>query len=350
MTTTAETLPGNGVAPGGLPPSGLPPGGLPLGGLPLGRRQRAIVTPEGVPLVVELADRGSRAAAFMLDMVFIVIILVLGGIALAFTAVVIKVWALVIGILAFFLLRIFYFPITELAWRGATPGKRILGLRVIDRGGGPLKPESIVVRNLMREVEVFMPLTVMAVPSLTGFESLEQLLVLGWVGIFTLMPLFNRDGLRVGDMVAGTLVIAAPKAALLPDLTARTQSSIPLTRSRQEASPYRFTPAQLGHYGVYELQTLEAVLRRVEAGSAAGREEIAKRIRAKIGWPEPGQPVPETQRFDATQFLEAFYAAQRAHLERRLLFGHRRKDKHDRSGHDRGGTDGNNGGTLRASR
>jgi uncharacterized RDD family membrane protein YckC len=305
--------------------------------LPLAPRQRAIVTPEGVPLVVELADRGSRAAAFVLDVVFILIVMVVGGIALAFTAAVIQIWALVVGILAFFLLRIFYFPITELAWRGATPGKRLLGLKVIDRAGGPLKPEAIVVRNLMREVEVFMPLTVLAVPSLTGFEAIEQLLVLGWVGIFTLMPLFNRDGLRVGDMVAGTLVITAPKAALLPDLTTRAAPAVTFLRE-QPASPYKFTPAQLGHYGVYELQTLEAVLRRAEAGSAAGREEIAKRIRTKIAWPDANQVTPETQRVDPTLFLEAFYRAQRAHLERRLLFGHRRKDKHDRSGSgDQGG-------------
>jgi uncharacterized RDD family membrane protein YckC len=317
-------------------------------GVALTRRQRAIVTPEGVPLVVELADRGSRAAAFILDLVFIILIVVVGGVALAFTASVLEIWVAVIAILGFFLLRIFYFPITELAWRGATPGKRILGLRVIDRHGGPLKPESIVVRNLMREVEVFMPLTMLAVPNLTGFEAIEQLLMLVWVGIFTLMPLFNRDGLRVGDMVAGTLVIAAPKAALLPDLTSRTaQPAIAFLRnSPGAASPYRFTAAQLGHYGVYELQTLEAVLRRVEAGSLAGREEIAKRIRAKIGWPDVGQVTPETANFDATLFLEAFYVAQRAHLEHRMLFGHRRKDKHDRSGHDRGNT----GPTLRATR
>ena len=304
--------------------------------LPLTRRRRAIVTPEGVPLVVELADRGSRAAAFILDLVFIILVMVAGGIALAFTESVLDFWGLVIAILGFFLLRIFYFPVTELFFRGATPGKRILGLRVIDRQGGPLKPEAIVVRNLMREVEVFMPLTMLAVPSLTGFAATEQLLALLWVGIFTLMPFFNRDGLRVGDMVAGTLVIAAPKAALLPDLTTRaprTPSSIPLTQAtKADVSPYRFTPAQLGHYGIYELQTLEAVLRRAEAGSIAGREEIAKRIRAKIGWPDIGQVTPETERFDAPHFLEAFYAAQRAHLEHRMLFGHRRKDKYDRSG------------------
>jgi uncharacterized RDD family membrane protein YckC len=302
--------------------------------LTLGRRQRAIVTPEGVPLVVELADRGSRAAAFMLDVVFITLIMVVGLVALIFTAEVLRVWAIVIGILGFFLLRIFYFPVTELTGRGATWGKRILGLKVIDRQGGPLKPESIVVRNLMREVEVFMPLTALAVPSLTGFESTEQLLMLCWIGIFTLMPLFNRDGLRVGDLVAGTLVIAAPKAALLPDLTQRqARTSVPVTRGREAeaAAPYRFTPAQLGHYGIYEVQTLEAVLRRAEAGSQAGRQEIAKRIRAKIGWPAADQVTPETQGLDATAFLEAFYAAQRAHLERRMLFGHRRKDKHDRT-------------------
>jgi uncharacterized RDD family membrane protein YckC len=306
----------------------------PPSGVALARRQRAIVTPEGVPLVVELADRGSRAAAFILDLVFIILIMVAAGIALMFTAEVLRIWAFVIGILGFFLLRIFYFPITELAFRGATPGKRILGLKVIDRQGGPLKPEAIVVRNLMREVEVFMPLTVLALPVLTGFETVEQLLMLLWVGIFTLMPLFNRDGLRVGDMVAGTLVITAPKAALLPDLTARAQPALAFLRDNP-ASPYRFTPAQLGHYGVYELQTLEAVLRRAEAGSIAGRQEIAKRIRTKIGWPDVDQATPETQNVDATAFLQAFYAAQRAHLERRMLFGHRRKDKHDRSGHDK---------------
>lgn len=307
------------------------------GGVALGRRQRAIVTPEGVPLVVELADRGSRAAAFILDLVFIILIMIVGLVALIFSAEVLRVWAFVIGILGFFLLRIFYFPIAELAWRGATLGKRILGLRVIDRHGGPLKPEAIVVRNLMREVEVFMPLTALAVPALTGFGSLEQLLMLCWVGLFTLMPLFNRDGLRVGDMVAGTLVIAAPKAALLPDLTQRSmKTSVPVTRhAAPEASPYQFTPAQLGHYGVYELQTLEAVLRRVEAGSLSGRLEIARRIRAKIGWPEEGQMTRALVDIDATAFLEAFYAAQRAHLERRMLFGQRRKDKHDRG--DRSG-------------
>jgi len=300
----------------------------------LGRRQRRIVTPEGVALVVELADRGSRAAAFMLDLVFIVIGLVVGGIALYFLADLLHTWTCVIAILGFFLVRIFYFPFAELQWRGATPGKRILGLRVIDRGGGPLRPEAIVVRNLMREVEIFIPLTIVMVPRLTGFETVVQLLITAWIGIFTLMPLFNRDGLRVGDMVAGTLVIMAPKATLLPDLAgAAGRSIVPVTAQPGAAreARYRFTTAQLDFYGVYELQTLEAVLRRADAGNLAARQEIAKRIRTKIGWPDPSQGAVEERGFDATAFLEAFYAAQRAQLERRMLFGKRRRDKHDRT-------------------
>jgi uncharacterized RDD family membrane protein YckC len=298
-----------------------------------GPRHQQILTPEGVPLTVEIADRGSRAAAFLLDFLFIVLILVAGGIALAFLGELIKVWALVIGILGFFLVRIFYFPYAELRLRGATPGKRLLGLRVIDRSGRPLKPEAIVVRNLMREVEVFIPVTLLLMSSFTGFDGVANLLLVVWLGIFTLMPLFNREGLRVGDMVAGTLVIMAPKATLLPDLAGQpTRSSVPLTREkREQVGPrYRFTPAQLDVYGVYELQTLEAVLRRADTGNFAARQEIARRIRAKIGWPDSTQVAMDGRGFDATAFLEAFYAAQRAQLERRMLFGKRRRDKHDR--------------------
>jgi uncharacterized RDD family membrane protein YckC len=333
MTTIADSG-APGAAPGAAPSP-----------TAAGRRQRQIVTPEGVALTLEIADRGSRAAAFILDLVFILIAMIAGGIALLVLSDLMKTWSLVVAILGFFLLRIFYFPVAELYWRGATPGKRILGLKVIDRAGGPLRPDAVVVRNLMREVEVFLPLTLLMMHQQTGFGGLVQLLIVTWIGIFTLMPLFNRDGLRVGDLVAGTMVIMAPKAALLPDLAGRpVRTRVPLTVTPDSAldsgpdsrgSRYRFTPAQLGVYGVYELQTLEAVLRRNEAGSIAGRIEIARRIRAKIGWPD-GSQGDGTGRFDeagfdASAFLEAFYAAQRAHLERRLLYGHRRRDKHDKA-------------------
>jgi uncharacterized RDD family membrane protein YckC len=327
---------------------------------PLDRRHRRILTPEGVALTVMLGERGSRAAAFLIDLMFIVIVVVVGGILLFFSAKILHVYAFVLGLLGFFLLRVFYFPFFELHWRGATPGKRLLGLKVIDRDGGPLRPEAIVVRNLMREVEVFVPLTLLMTPH-TGLGGIGQLLLIVWMGIFVLMPLFNRVGLRVGDLVAGTLVIAMPKAALLPDLAGRAAvtearrarfsrrpgvgkpEGAPATSHASRAgmagggSAYTFTPAQLGFYGAYELQTLESILRRkktVDAKDVDGLREIVRRIASKIGWPDSGQGsagiTVETAMGEATAFLESFYAAQRAHLERRMLFGHRRKDKHDK--------------------
>jgi hypothetical protein len=76
-------------------------------------------------------------------------------------------------------------------------------------------------------------------------------------------------------------------------------------------------------YGVKELQVLEDVLRSPQAASPGLRRDVAERIARKIGYALPGT-------FDATKFLEAFYAAQRRRLETELAFGRRRRDKNDR--------------------
>jgi uncharacterized RDD family membrane protein YckC len=242
-------------------------------------------------------------------------------------------YALAFGLVVFFFLRTFYFSFFELLWRGRTPGKRLIGLRVIDRAGGPLRPSSVVVRNLLREIEVFLPLSVLMMPDVVGNAGLVRLCATIWIGIFALMPLFNRQGLRIGDMVAGTLVVASPKAALLPDLVDSAVSAAgaaPTLRAQPVSSRFAFEPHQLEHYGIYELQTLEAVLRRTDVHASQTRREIADRIRKKIDWTSDAD---WNFKYDGivVEFLQAFYVAQRAHLERKMLFGKRRKDKHDRS-------------------
>ncbi len=286
------------------------------------RRLRHILTPEGVELTVELGDRSARAAALLIDLLFAglgILAIVIAAVGLTYVW---KYWGLTLALLAFFLVRFFYFSYFELRWRGATPGKRLIGLRVIDRAGGPLRPEAVVARNLMREVEVFLPLSLLFLPKLTGASAMIQILLLVWAGIFLFMPLFNRDGLRLGDLVGGTMVIAMPKAALLPDLIAAGGPG-QISGQTAGASDYRFSDGQLDIYGIFELQTLEKVLRQGKDSDGV-RAQIAERIRHKIGWPA------EVPGFDADRFLAAFYAAQRARLERKMLFGIRRRDKNDR--------------------
>jgi uncharacterized RDD family membrane protein YckC len=296
------------------------------------RGKHRIMTPEGVQLTFDLADSGERLGAFLLDAFFIMLIivgLVIGALFAGFSGLISGGggWLLAALVVALFLVRTFYFAVFELHWRGSTPGKRAMKLRVIDRAGGPLRPDAILVRNLMREIEVFLPLTaLLAGQGTIGDDSWMILFLLVWSGLFTLVPLFNRDRLRLGDLVAGTCVIAAPRAMLLRDLVERTAKRTG-TRDEAAAARYRFTQQQLNVYGVMELQTLEEVLRRSDLHAAATRHEVAQRIRKRIDWQDDAAAATP---FDAAAFLNAFYAAQRGRLERDMLFGVRRKDKNDR--------------------
>lgn len=275
--------------------------------------EREIITPEGVPLRLQLAERGERLGALLIDLTIIISILV----AVAIAALLILPgtafqWGLAFGLLLSFALRSFYFIYFELRWQGTTPGKRALGIRVIDRAGGRLKPEAVFARNLMREIELFLPISLMMSAAGDGATTLTMV----WVGLLVALPFFNKDRLRAGDIIAGTWVVETPKNTLLPDMAGQRE----LIHGQ---STIEFTEMQLSIYGIYELQTLENVLRRTGVGALQTRQSVAQRIQHKIEWQLPEQPV------NADKFLEAFYTALRGHLERRALLGKRRENKFD---------------------
>jgi uncharacterized RDD family membrane protein YckC len=284
---------------------------------------REILTPEGVPLRFVLGRVGDRAAAFLVDVLLIgLVITVLTVLALLVLAGSWLAggprdgWLMAFVLLATFLVRNFYFVWFELRWQGCTPGKRWFRLRVVDSGGGPLTGEAVFVRNLTRDLEVFLPLTALAAPGQlwAAAPGWAQVLALGWLGAFALMPLLNRRRLRVGDLVAGTMVVRSPEALLLPDLseTSATGGSGP---------DYTFTNEQLELYGIYELQVLEDLLRMDGPERRAALETVCGKVRRKIGWEAGGAKV------DPVRFLQEFYTAQRARLEHKLLFGQRQERK-----------------------
>jgi uncharacterized RDD family membrane protein YckC len=281
---------------------------------------RLIETPEGVPLYFELASVGSRCLAFMLD--FLVIcagVLAIVGVS-AMVALLLRVgfgyWG-AFAILAWFLCFNGYFVVAELRRGGATIGKRALDIRVISRDGGELRAESVFVRNLFRDLELYLPLKgILGSWALVPEEPwLGFLLALGWAAFFLLIPILSRDKRRIGDMLGGTLVVRTPKATLLTDMSS-------LEQRWTGKAVYSFTTEQLDVYGIYELQVLEEFLRgRASWERREEFEAIADRVKAKIGW-DPGR-----WRTDNEQFLKDFYAAQRARLEHKLLFGQRQEFK-----------------------
>ena len=218
-----------------------------------------------------------------------------------------------------FVLRNLYFIHFELAWQGSTPGKHFTGLKVIDRNGGELTPAAIVARNLTREVEFFLPLSVfLSLPASESGQTWENLSLLAWTLAMSALPLFNRENLRAGDLIGGTIVIALPKRVLAQDLT----SALVQREAAGATAAFSFTRTQLSAYGAYELQVLEEMLRRpTSADTQRLHADITQKIAKKINWPH------RIAANDATRFLEAFYAAERAELERGQLFGQFRDDK-----------------------
>lgn len=277
------------------------------------RFARSLVTPEGIDIGVRLASAGERASAFAVDAIIIalaMIVLTIGaasaGQSVRSGEVIAIVW-----LIGFFVVRNFYFLIFELGARGATPGKRLLRIRVANRTGGALRPDAIFARNAMRELELFLPLSFMASAG-ASVDAVITLMGVVWTGIFVFFPLFNKDRLRAGDVIAGTWVVQAPRRNLAADL------AMPSVDRRLPAR--QFTSDQLGAYGIKELQVLEDVLRTSQRQAIA---TVAERIRNKIGWTRASGEADR-------EFLNAYYAELRRHLESDLLMGKRRADKHDR--------------------
>lgn len=286
-------------------------------------RSLRLETPEGVPIRFELSTVGDRIYAFVLDVILILVV-----------AAALLISSLLLSSVpytdALFLLAISgwffgYFPLCEMLMRGRTIGKRVAKLRVIDLGGRHLMAQQIFARNLTRNIELTIPLSILSSNSITQGWQLFSML---WLAILVLLPLFNRNRQRLGDFIAQTVVVRAPKLKLERDLT---DANRPRKDSEEVQSSYQytFTKKELNLYGIYELQTLEKVLRAKEVS-----HETLKTLRKTI-WRKMSRSAPPRNLNDR-RFLLDLYSQLRAELEHRLLFGERREKKQrGRLGDDR---------------
>jgi uncharacterized RDD family membrane protein YckC len=168
-------------------------------------------TPEGIGILLRPAGAVSRSLAYALDffirfVVFSVTAAFLGGV---------KGVGVGIILIVYFGLEWLYPIVFELLPGAATPGKRVLGLQVMMDTGLPVTPSAAVTRNLLRVAD-FMPIAF-------AFGLLSMLL--------------RHDFKRLGDIVAGTLVVHAEQVRLagaLPDVEPLAPR-VPLTRAQQIA-------------------------------------------------------------------------------------------------------------------
>ena len=154
---------------------------------------RRIGTPEGIELTLRLAGPVPRALAWLIDFA-----IRLGAlIVLAIGAGPFGNLGQAAFLLAWFLLEWLFPAWCEAQWNGQTPGKKALGIAVLNDDGTPVRWPAALARNLLRAVD-FLPL-------FYGF------------GLATM--LVNRDFKRLGDLAANTLVVyrdAAPRGSAVP--------------------------------------------------------------------------------------------------------------------------------------
>jgi uncharacterized RDD family membrane protein YckC len=161
----------------------------------------SIPTPDHVTLEFELAGLGSRFCAYLIDglvimllIVLIVVVMVLLGMAqaslfrelLTQTSDWVTSWNMALLLVFVFLIYWGYYVLLEGLKRGSTPGKKCLGIRVVREDGLPIGLREAALRNLVRAADMLPP----------------PCYLLGG-----LVMQFDRHGRRLGDMVAGTLVV-----------------------------------------------------------------------------------------------------------------------------------------------
>ena len=221
-----------------------------------------IETPERVPLHFALASIGNRFLACAIDHTFQVLAIIL--MVIAFTVIAnysslgeqlsnAPKWVKAVLIVIVFLIVSGYFAFFEWAWNGQTPGKRLLKLRVIREDGRPITFWEASVRNLLRSFDM------MPAPFYSS----------GLISVF-----ISWSDQRVGDMVAGTVVVREREAEA-PAFAQVFASPVSDPALRRSFKPVEFT-ASLTSLTESEIEVVETFLRR--------RWDLANMARQWMAW------------------------------------------------------------------
>jgi uncharacterized RDD family membrane protein YckC len=221
-----------------------------------------IQTPEGISFTQHLAGPVTRFLASSIDLAGITLISGILSQVLLLAAVVNPDFALAARTICYFVVTIGYSILLESIWRGQTLGKRALKIRVVDAEGFRLRPVQIVIRNLLRVVDL-----------LPAFYAVGGICC-------AISPRYQR----LGDIAANTVVIyAAPQK--IPDLELLFSGTYNSLRNhahlaaqlRKSISPEEARIA------------LESVARRTELDPSSRIElyrQVARRLRSLVSFPE----------------------------------------------------------------
>jgi uncharacterized RDD family membrane protein YckC len=247
-----------------------------------------ISTPENVDLHLELAGLGNRIMACLIDTsLTYALVAVVGLLCMFFIGamnylpltgnVKATVMYAIIGATIMVCLAIYfgYYIYFEIAWRGQSPGKRVMHIRVIDENGQPVSNASVFIRNLIRVADM------------------------GLAVIGLLVMLVEPREKRIGDLAAGTLVIRERLSA---------ENAAPIVLKYPQSPDVHI---DVGRLTPKEYEMLISFLGRRDKLVPSERPLLARRLetyfRDRLG--EAGEPV------GSEQFLERVFSAYQLRAE-----------------------------------
>ncbi len=253
---------------------------------------RTVITPEQVAVTYRLAGIGTRFAAMLVDtLIQIALALVIifglfpgGELAISNFVEQAEAWMVALLTLALFLALWGYFIFFEAVWSGRTPGKKLAGIRVMRDAGYPIDFRASFLRNICRYID-FLPLA---------------------YGVGATVMFFSKDSKRLGDYVAGTIVV-------VDTVRQKQQSEDKETAAVEYKVLGDITVLNLRAVTRDQLAVVDRYLERRETLLEGPRTELAHRIAeplvVAVGLAAPSDDFP----FEA--FLEELAAAcrQRSH-------------------------------------
>ncbi|HEY9902216.1 MAG TPA: RDD family protein [Candidatus Sericytochromatia bacterium] len=244
-------------------------------------------TPESVELEFTLAGIGNRAYALLIDYIVLGLILigflVFGSIfSFELSGVIedllgnnnqLELWLIAISILISFFIYVGYFVFFEVLWQGQTPGKRYVKIRVIRDDGRPIGLQQSTLRALLRPVDDFF-----------------------FLGVFLIV--LSRQEKRLGDLVAGTVVIQEEQPIA--------SATFPVSEQAQSLANQLQTEADISRLLPEDFAVIREYLQRSGAMTSQAKAELSRQLAHQVKEVIALEKAPKVT---AHLFLEAVYLA-----------------------------------------
>jgi uncharacterized RDD family membrane protein YckC len=249
--------------------------------------QYTFQTPESVELDFTLAGIGSRAYALLIDYIVwglsFLLLLIFWGFIASFIRDTLKVfignnntldlWLFSLGLLMTFLIYVGYFVFFETLFQGQTPGKKRAKIRVIRDDGRPVRLPQATLRALLRPLDDFL-----------------------FIGFFLIV--FSKQEKRLGDLVAGTLVIQE-ETPVKSDVLKISEDAKPLAKELlQQADFSRLRPE--------DFAVIREFLYRRHAMILTSKNELSIKLASEVKAILGIEKLPR-KKMNSILFLEAVY-------------------------------------------